>query len=434
MSTTGTTSTTGRTRPPSAPADPEPGPGPGAAAAFWRYWTASTVSGLGDAVTTVALPLTAVSVLHAGGIEVGLVTAAGFAAWLLIGLPAGVLVQRLPLRGTQIAMDLLRAAAIGSVPLAAAFGALTLPHLVAAALLAGLGSVVFDVGNATFLPTVVPREQLTARNSLTSATHSVNQLAGPSLGGVLVQLLGAAAALLVDAVSFLLSAALLRTLPRPAAARPAPGTAGSVAGQIREGWRYVTGHPVLRPCVAEATCVNFVCGALMAVTPLFLVRTLHAPAALVGVLMAAEGVGSLLGAALTPRLDARLGSARALRYAALAGLLTAPLMAFAAPGAGLLLFALGSAGFGGSVVVLSILTRTHRQRSVPAELLPRVMATVRFVSWGAIPIGALAAGATVSLTDPRTALALTCALTTAPVAIAFTTRLRTAHRLEDLNP
>ncbi|RKE17591.1 MFS transporter [Streptomyces sp. TLI_171] len=406
--------------------------GGGPAAAFWRYWTASTVSGLGDAVTTVALPLTAVTVLHATGLQVGLVTAAGFAAWLLIGLPAGVLVQRLPLRGAQIAMDLLRAAAIGSVPLAAALGALTLPHLVVAALLTGLASVVFDVGNATFLPTVVPREQLTARNSLTSATHSVNQLAGPSLGGALVQLLGAATALVVDAVSFLLSAALLRTLPRPAAARPAPDAPQSVTAQIREGWQYVTRHPVLRPCVAEATLVNFVCGALMAVVPLFLVRTLHAPAGLVGVLMATEGAGSLLGAALTPRLGARLGSARALLHGSVAGVLTAPLMALASDGAGLLLFALGNAGFGASVVVLSILTRTHRQSTVPAELLPRVMATVRFVSWGAIPIGALAAGAAASLWDPRTALAAACALTVLSPVLLFCSPLRTVRRLEDL--
>ncbi|MFJ4677895.1 MULTISPECIES: MFS transporter [unclassified Kitasatospora] len=419
-------STTRTERPPTAPAARP-------AAAFWRYWTATTVSGLGDAVTAVALPLTAVSVLHANGFQVGLVTAAGYVAWLVIGLPAGVLVQRLPLRGTQIAMDLLRAAAIASVPLAAAFGVLGLPHLVAAALLVSFASVVFDVGNSTFLPGVVPAEQLTARNSLTSGTHAVNQLAGPSIGGVLVQLLGAAAALVVDAVSFLCSAALLRTLPRAAAERPAP-TAGrpSFGAQIREGWRYATRHPVIGPCLAEATCVNFVCGALMAVVPLFLVRTLHAPAGLVGVLMAAEGAGSLLGAALTPRLAARFGTARTLVYGSLVGVATAPLMPLAPGGPGLPLFALGNAGFGASVVVLSILTRTYRQRTVPAALLPRVMATVRFVSWGAIPVGALAAGAAASLWGPRTALALACALTALSPVLLLSSRLRGARELTDV--
>ncbi len=408
-------------------------PAAGAAAAFWRYWTATTVSGLGDAVTAIALPLTAVSVLHAGGFQVGLVTAAGYVAWLVIGLPAGVLVQRLPLRGTQIAMDLLRAAAVASVPLAAALGVLGLPHLVAAALLVSFAGVVFDVGNSTFLPAVVPPEQLTARNSLTSATHAANQLAGPSLGGLLVQLLGAATALVTDAVSFLCSAALLRTLPRAAAERPAPAAdRPSFGAQIREGWRYATRHPVVGPCLAEATCVNFVCGALMAVVPLFLVRTLHAPAGLVGVLMAAEGAGSLLGAALTPRLAARFGTARTLVYGSLFGVAAAPLMPLAPGGPGLLLFALGNAGFGASVVVLSILTRTYRQSTVPAALLPRVMATVRFVSWGAIPVGALAAGSAVSLWGARTALALACALTVLSPVVLLSSRLRGARELTDV--
>ncbi|WP_033222080.1 MFS transporter [Kitasatospora phosalacinea] len=421
-----TTSPTRADRPLRAPAG-------GAAAAFWRYWTATTVSGLGDAVTAIALPLTAVSVLHANGFQVGLVTAAGYVAWLVIGLPAGVLVQRLPLRGTQIAMDLLRAAAIASVPLAAAFGVLGLPHLVAAALLVSFAGVVFDVGNSTFLPSVVPAEQLTARNSLTSATHSVNQLAGPSLGGLLVQLLGAATALVTDAVSFLCSAALLRTLPRAAAERPAPGgERPSFRAQIREGWRYATRHPVVGPCLAEATCVNFVCGALMAVIPVFLVRTAHAPAGLVGVLMAAEGAGSLVGAALTPRLAARFGTARTLVLGSLFGVLTAPLMALAPGGPGLLLFALGNAGFGASVVVPSILTRTYRQATTPAALLPRVMATVRFVSWGAIPVGALAAGTAVSLWGARTALALACALTVLSPVLLLSSRLRGARDLTDV--
>ncbi|MFD8599659.1 MFS transporter [Kitasatospora sp. NPDC059646] len=404
------------------------------ASAFWRYWSASAVSGLGDAVTSVALPLTAVSVLHAGGFQVGLVTAAGFVAWLLIGLPAGVLVQRLPLRGTQIAMDLVRAAAIGSVPLAAAFGALSLVQLGVVALVVSLASVVFDVGNSTFLPTVVPREQLTARNSLTSGTHAVNQLAGPSVGGALVQLLGAATALVTDAVSYLLSAALLRTLPRAASAdRTAPGPVPSVAAQIGEGWRYVTRHPVVGPCVAMATSVNFVCGALMTLTPVFLVRTLGAPAGVVGVLMATEGIGSLLGAALTPRLGSRLGSARTLLLAPVVGAALAMLMPMATAGPGLLLFAVGNAGFAAGVVVLSIVTRTHRQSTVPAELLPRVMATVRFVSWGAIPVGAVLAGSAASLWGARTALWAACALTAVAPAVLLCSRVRGLRSLDELD-
>ncbi|GAA4202517.1 MFS transporter [Actinocatenispora rupis] len=400
-----------------------------AATTFWRYWTASTVSSVGDAVTAVALPLVAVQVLGASTFEVSLITAAGYVAWLLIGLPAGVLVARLPLRGTQVAMDLVRAAALASVPVAAVFGVLGLPQLVVVALVVGLAGVVFFVGNATLLPAIVPAGQLTARNSLTSGTQAVTQLSGPSLGGILVQAVGGVGSLLVDVASYLVSAVLLAGMPRPARDTAAVRRDPPLA-MIAAGLRYVTRHRVMRSCVAAATLANFVCGALLALTPVYLVRSLGASAGLVGVLVAAEGIGSLVGAALTPRLARRVGTGRALVGASLAGAVLALLMPVAGHGWGLLAFAAGNAGYAGGVVVLSVLTRTHRQTTTPPELLSRVMATVRFVSWGAIPLGALAAGGVATLLGNRGAVALTCALAFAVPAVLLAGPVR---RLRDLD-
>ena len=148
---------------------------------FWRYWTGTTVSGVGEAISAVALPLTAVFVLHASALQIGLVTAAGYAAWALFGLPAGVLVARLPLRGTQIAMDLIRAAALASIPLSAWASVLSIGQLVAVAFTVSVANVVFDVGNSTFMPQIVAQEELTRRNSLTSASMSATSMAGPAL-------------------------------------------------------------------------------------------------------------------------------------------------------------------------------------------------------------------------------------------------------------
>lgn len=396
---------------------------------FWRYWTGTTVSGVGDAISAVALPLTAVLVLHASALQVGLVTAAGYAAWAVFGLPAGVLVARLPLRGTQIAMDLIRAAALASIPLGAWAGALSVGQLVAVAFTVSVANVVFDVGNSTFMPQIVAAEELTKRNSLTSASRSATNTAGPSLAGLLVQALGAATTVLFDVASYLASALLLRSLPRPARL-PAAATS-SIRAQIREGWHYVTRHPVIRPCVAAATATNFAGGALLALTPLFLARTLHTPASLIGVLIAAEGAGSLAGAALTPRISARAGSARALLIASAAMPLALGMLPASFHGPGLLLFAFGNAGFAATVVVLSILTRTHRHRVVPSELLPRVMATVRFISWGVVPLGALAAGAAATAFGPRAALWATCAAATLPAIALWTSRIRTQRELTD---
>lgn len=398
------------------------------AAAFWRYWGALTVSGFGDAVTAVALPLLAVLVLHASAFEVSLITAASYAAWLLIGLPAGVLVHRLPLRGTQVAMDLVRAVAVGSVPVAAALGVLTLPQLIVVALVVGLASVVFDVGNSTFLPSIVSKEELTARNSLTSGTNAATTLGGPSLGGLLVQMIGAAASMVVDALSYFISAALMGSLPRvthPAQEGPRRG----MFEMIREGWRYVVRHPVIGPCAVDATAINFVNGGLIALTPVFLVRTLEAPPALVGVLIATDGLGTLIGAALTPRIVARLGSGRALVWAAMGAPFFAALMPLAGHSVALAVFALGYGGFGGAVVVTSIVTRTYRQTVTPPELLPRVMATVRFISWGVIPFGALAAGGAAALWGIRVSFVLMAVCSAVSPAVLLASPVRRMREL-----
>jgi hypothetical protein len=404
---------------------------PSGSGVFWRYWTGSTISSLGTAVTTVALPLTAVSVVHASTFAVALITALGQLPWLVFGLPAGVLVSRLPLRETQVTMDLIRGSAIASIPIVAWAGELTVTQLAAVAGLVGIADVVFDVGNSTLIPAIVPADELTRRNSLHSASYATTQLAGPGLGGALVQLLGAATCMLADAVSYVVSAVLLYSLPRPRSLAT-PRAGGGFRREIAEGCGYVARHLVIRPCVMWATAVNFVCGALMALTPLYLVRHLHARPVVVGLVYAAEGAGALLGAAITPRLEHRVGSARAMLLAAAIMPLTVVLMPVAFAGWGIALYAVGNLAFAGAVVIGSILARTHRHQVVPRELLPRVMATVRFISWGAIPLGAFLAGALGSTLGIRDALFVTAGLILlAPTTLWASPEIRGRQSLTD---
>lgn len=372
------------------------------ASAFWRWWTAGTASSVGSAVGAVALPLTALTVLDASAFEMGIIVAASYVAWIVIGLPAGVIVQRLPMRQAQIGADLARAAAVISIPLTWWWGCLTVTQLVIVALVISFANVIFDVANMTFLPSIVSKEQLQSRNSLISGTHAATQLGGPSVGGLIVQVLGAVPTLLVDAASYLASALLLRTLPERRT--EAPDRWPPVRAMIREGWRFVVHHPVMGPCMWAATAANAVCGAQHALYALYLVRELHAEPGLVGLLLAADGVGALIGAALTSRITARLGTARALivaGFVSVAGAFIVPLgtgwQAFVA-------FTVGNMVFSAGVVVLSVVTRTYRQIVSPPQLLPRVVATVRFVSWGAIPVGGLVAGAIAGVLSGRVAL------------------------------
>ncbi|TDC39777.1 MFS transporter [Micromonospora sp. 15K316] len=394
---------------------------------FWRWWLAGTTSLFGSAVGGLALPLTALTVLHASPFEMGLITAAGYLAYLLISLPAGVIVQRLPLRGMQVALDLIRALAIASVPLAWWFDALTVAQLVAVALVTSFANVLFDVANQTFLPEIVPAAQLQARNSLTSATHAAAQLGGPSLGGLAVQLLGAVPTLFVDAVSYLISATLLRTLPARRVQRPAERP--PMVTMIREGWHYVLRHPIIGPAMWDATATNFVSGAMLALFHYYLVRELHAPPLVVGLLIAADGLGSLVGAALTTRFTDRVGTARGLIIAAVVSVAGALVIPLGTGAAGYLAFAVGNLVFAGCSVVLSVTTRTYRMLASPPELLSRVIATVKFVSWGAIPLGGLLAGALAGPLGARTTLLIFGALTVISPIIYLSTPIR---RLRDL--
>lgn len=394
---------------------------------FWRYWTATTTSQVGSAVTSVALPLAALVLLDASALEVGLLVAAGDLGWLLLTLPAGALATHLPLRGLQAGVDFVRAVALLSPAVLWALDLLTMPVLFGVALVVGFANVFAFVANTTYIPHVVPREQLNSRNSLMSGTHAVTQLGGPPVAGVIVQLLGAPVALLVDAASYLVSGALMWTLPR--AARPRVVRA-SMVQEIREGWHYVVGHPLMRSMMIDAAATNFAAGMLLTLTPLYLVRELGASPTAYGVVLASEGLGALAGASFGPWLGRRLGTGRLLLASAVLSVPSVLLMPLGDGVVGMVAFSLGNALFAFFTVVLSVITRTYRQQESPPELLARVMATVRFVSWSVIPVGAFLAGLIAEGTSARGTLWLIAvAVATSPVVL-FASPLR--HQREVL--
>lgn len=386
------------------------------AAVFWRYWAATTTSQLGSAVTAVALPLSALTLLDASALEIGLLVAAGDLGWLLLTLLAGAWATHLPLRGLQAGVDFVRAAAIAFPALTWALGSLQLWHLFLAALVTGFANVFAFVANTTYIPHVVPRDQLASRNSLMSGTHAATQLGGPSVAGAVVQVLGAPLGFVLDAVTYVASGLLMWSLPR--AARP-DVPRQPVTAQIRAGWRYVVDHPLMRPMMIDAAATNFACGALLALTPLHVVRELGASPFVFGLVLATEGAGALVGASIGPRLGRRVGTGRLLLASAVLSVPAVALMPLGDGVVGLVAFGLGNALFAFFTVVLSVITRTYRQLESPPELLARVMATVRFVSWSVIPLGGLLAGLVAEQAGTRTALwVLVAAVAVSPVVLA----------------
>jgi len=363
-------------------------------AGFLTLWAGQTVSLFGSRITLLALPLTAVMVLHASAAQMGLLAAAGSAAWLVVGLPAGVWVDRLRRRPLMVAADLGRALLLFSVPLAAWRGGLHLEQLYLVQFLVGVLTVVFDVAYQSWLPSLIPSEHLVEGNSKLEMSDSVAQIAGPGLGGLLVQALTAPVAILADALSFLVSALLLGSICSDEAA-PQRAKRGSMRREIAEGVRLVLGNPLLRALAASSATFNLFDSVLFSVYILYMVRALGLSAGAIGLIFGLGGVGGLLGALLVGPITRRVGLGRtmtaAVILAALAEILIAAASGPALVAASILTGAEAIVEFG--AVLFAINAVTLRQMRTPEQLRGRVNATSRFATWGVGPVGALLGGA-----------------------------------------
>ena len=359
---------------------------------FRLLWGGETVSQLGSQVSLLAIPLLAVRTLHATTFQMGLLTAASTAAFLVVGLPAGVWVDRIRRRRVMIGADLGRVVALGSVPVAYAAGLLTLGQLFVVTLVAGVLTVFFDVAYQSYLPSLVGREHLVEGNAKLTGSEQAATVAGPSIAGGLVQAVGSAAAVAVDAASFLASAVAIAAIRAPEAKPDVPeGGHAKLVHDIGEGLRFVFSHTLLRAIAATTATANLFSGIAAAVEIVFLVREVHASPGQIGLIFSVGGVGGVLGALAAGRIADRFGGARAtiIGIALNAGALMIPLTT---PGIGLLFFAAGMFVVGFAVVIYNVNQVSFRQRLCPDRLLGRMNATMRFVVWGVLPIGALVGG------------------------------------------
>jgi MFS family permease len=365
-----------------------------------------TTSQFGAMVSGVAIPLLAVLTLHASPLQLGIVNASTTVAFALIGLPAGAWVDRWRRRRILIAADLVRAGLLASIPAAWLLGWLGIPQLIVVALLAGVARVFFDVGYQSYLPTVIGPDHVLAGNSALETVRASGQVLGPGLGGWLVALLGAADVVLIQAATFLVSAACLigiRTRERVLERHP---DRPRLRAQIAEGWHVVRGTPALRATAATSAAGNFAFAIASSVTVLFMVQTLRLTSTAIGFVLALSGLSVVIGAALTPWLARRIGSARIIWLPlAVTGPLTM-LGVLARPG--WLLGLLGLSTVAGELgqITYAITSVSLRQRLCPPNLLGRVNATMRFLIMGLFPVGALLGGVLAEVIGLRGTLAV----------------------------
>ena len=346
----------------------------------------------GQQFSVLALPLLAAVSLKAGPLQMGLLVACETAPFLLFSLPAGVLVDRSPRRPLMVSMNLLRALTL--VPVSALLGGLRLELLYTVAFLIGSFSAFFNVAYQSVLPDLVPPAALNDANSKLETSRTGAGVLGPGLAGTVIGLIGSAAALWINAGTFLVSALLIGRLPlseRPAlVGKPPP-----MLGQMREGLAFVWSHPVIRPLMLCATTLNAAQGLLDAVLVLYLSLSLNLTPALIGLVFVGSNVGSVLGALLSGRIATHLGTGRATVLAALlagAGMLLVPLAGVAGTiTLPLLMLARFLYGFGNLMFFVQHITL--RQLQTPPALQGRMHASVRFLAGSVFPLRALLGGA-----------------------------------------
>ncbi|WP_157250563.1 MFS transporter [Nonomuraea typhae] len=388
-------------------------------AGFRNLYLGSAVSAFGAQVGYVALPLLALVELHAGPGEVGLLSALATISVLIVGLPAGAWIDRMRKRPLMIAADLGRAVLLGSVPLAAWLGGLTMGHLYVVAALTGVGTLFFDVAAQSFVPRLVGRERLTEANSLLVGTNAAMDISGRSFAGVLVGAAGAPAAVLLNAVGYAWSALFLRGVPALESVRDTPPP--RMAGQIAEGVRFVLGHATLRPIVLQGAMTNLGFPLYAVLLPVLVVTELGYPEWVLGLYLAVGGVGTLAGSATAHHVGARLGRGRAVWIVSLITTPASLLVPLLDGGAWIWVSAAAWFVLTYRTGLNNVLLVSFRQRVTPDELLGRMNATMRLVLMGAVGIGGLLAALIGELWGVRAALwtgALFMSLSWVPIAFS----------------
>jgi MFS family permease len=389
--------------------------------AFRRYWSAQTISMFGDQISSLALPLVAVLALHANAAQMGILAALVWLPSLLFGLHAGALVDRRGhRRATMITADLGRAALLLSIPVCYALGVLTLWQLYGVAFGVGTLSILFVVSDPALFVSLVSKDKYMSGQSLVYGSRAISFVGGPSVGGILVQLLSAPGAVIADALSFLGSAFFLTRI-RPQ--EPARAEAGK--GSLLAGARYIKSSPIVRSSLIAVSVINFFDFVFLALFVLYATKSLHVAPGILGLVLGAGAIGGVLGAMVTSKLADRIGVGRAYTLGCL--LFTAPL-ALVPAAAGprpvilaLLISAEFISGFG--VMALDISIGAIFAAVIPDDMRSRVTGAFQAVNYGTRPLGALAGGLLGTLIGTRPTLWIAAAGATFGFALLLPTPL-----------
>ncbi|MER6345318.1 MFS transporter [Streptomyces sp. NPDC001595] len=359
---------------------------------FRLLWIGETTSKLGSSVSRIAIPLVALVTLDAGTFLVSVLAAMTWLPWLLVGLPAGAWVDRLPSRRVMLVCNGVSLISFLSVPVAAWLDVLTIGQMMFVALAAGTAAVFFETAYQVYLPSLVGQKDLAEGNAKLQGSAAAADIAGPGLGGLITQTVGAVWGMFADALSFLVSSICLLSIRQDEERRSASARSNSgLRQEIAEGLRFVIRDRYLRVFTLYGAAANLALNGFTAVLVVFLVRELGVGAGAAGVAMAGISVGGVLGAAVAPWVIRRFGSAHGLLIGQTA-MPFALLIPMGGPGFGLLLVVVGGLMISLGVMVGNVIKGSFRQSYCPRPMLGRVVVSMQFLNYGAIPVGAVLGG------------------------------------------
>jgi MFS family permease len=360
---------------------------------FLKLWSAETVSQFGTQISQLALPLAAIDVLHASAFEVATLTTIEFLPFLLVSLPAGVWVDRLPRRPILIAGDLGRAGLLASIPIAYFFDALTIWQLYGVGFFVGIATVFFDIAYQSYLPALVERTQIIDGNSKLEISRSAAQTGGPGLAGVLIGFLKAPPAILIDAVSFLASGLFILGIRKPETSLKERAPRRKMRVELREGLSYVLRHPYLKNIAACTALFNFFGSVAFAILLVFARRELDLSPLAIGLAFTIGNLGALLAAFTASRISGRLGVGRTIILSSVFGGPAYLVVPFAPHGHAALAVIVPALVVGSFVNVLyNIAQVSLRQAITPERIQGRMNSVMRFIVWGTIPLGSITGG------------------------------------------
>ncbi|MET9105363.1 MFS transporter [Streptomyces zhihengii] len=376
---------------------------------FRLLWCGETAGKFGASVTGVAMPLVGVSTLHASTFEIGLLSAAAWAPWLIIGLPVGAWVDRLRRRPVMLASCAISLVLFAGVPVAAWSGWLSIGLLLSVALLTGTAAVFFQTAYSAYLPSILEPDDQPEGNAKLHGSASAAQIAGLGSGGLIAQLAGAVNGMFVNAATFLVSLLCLAGIRHREPRITRTGRPTSLVGEVREGLRLIAHDPWFRTFTLFGAASNLALMGYQSIQVVFLVRSVGLTPGTVGLLVAATSAGGVAGAFAARRVAHRIGTARATLLFQLGLPTLGLLIPLTVAGAGTLLFVTGGCSIVAGVVAGNTIKASFQQRYCPPDLLGRLTASSAFLSYGTIPIGALLGGVLATALGLRTAMAVTTA-------------------------